>query len=564
MTKYIVGVILVFAILLLIGLILRKRMYDRIDECESWKVDIINRNIAAELSRVRGLNLEGETKEQFENWKEQWELILTKELANVEELLHDSERATEKFNFTKARNYLSKIEVILTKVEKKLDEIIEQLNNLIGTDTENRNQVDNLTPEINALRKQLSQNRFKYEHADMRFEDDFNELDNQLLHYEEIVAKGNYGQAKELLTDLTERFNEIKLEFDEFPELYRLCKQGLPSQLDDLFKGYTEMKESGYSVEHLDFEKEVTGFQTRLIDCVILLETENNHDVKEVANNISERIAEMYEALEEEALAKNYVDSKLVTYKLALQNVSVHFLNTKTEMDALKRTYHFEDEDLDKYLSLEKMIGRLKIKLEKLTIAEQDASKPNTELRAELEAGFIELEEIEVEHNKFKENIQRLRKDETEARMELDKIISEINQTHRRLRGSNIPGIPNFIWTLMDEAEEKNERILDVLSKHPLDITAVQQAISAAKQAVTEATDQTNLMLEQAFLTEHVIQYGNRYRSSFPVLAGKLAEAERLFRNNEYELALEVAAEAVEEVEPGALKKIERFQQVAL
>ncbi len=85
--------------------------------------------------------------------------------------------------------------------------------------------------------------------------------------------------------------------------------------------------------------------------------------------------------------------------------------------------------------------------------------------------------------------------------------------------------------------------------------------LSEAKAAVNEVTEQTDAMLDQARLTEQVIQYANRYRSQDPALAAKLGEAERLFRSYDYELALEQAAKAVEEVEPGSLKRIETFQE---
>ncbi|WBX82271.1 septation ring formation regulator EzrA [Virgibacillus salarius] len=91
---------------------------------------------------------------------------------------------------------------------------------------------------------------------------------------------------------------------------------------------------------------------------------------------------------------------------------------------------------------------------------------------------------------------------------------------------------------------------MKTLEKQPLDMAEVQQALNDAKNAVEYSMEQTDLMLEQAYLTEQVIQYANRYRSQYPLLAAKLAESERLFRNYEYELSLEHAAKAIEEVEP--------------
>src|SRR5699024_10580675 len=102
------------------------------------------------------------------------------------------------------------------------------------------------------------------------------------------------------------------------------------------------------------------------------------------------------------------------------------------------------------------------------------------------------------------------------------------------------------------------------LEQQPLDILEIQQALSSAQEAVNNAIENTDVMLEQASLTEQVIQYANRYRSGHPSLASKLTESEKLFRNAQYELALEQAAEALEDVEPGALKKIGLHKEVSV
>lgn len=560
--KYIIGGILLIIVIAIIALIIRKKMFDSVDEYEDWKVDIINRNIAAELARVRGLNLQGETKEQFEDWKEQWDIIITRDLATVEELLYDAESATESFKFATTKHTLKQIDTLLQEVEEKIKNIMLELNALIDTEATNRTTAEDIAPTLAALRKLLSQNRYKYDAAEVRFEAVFNELDAQLIRYEEVVVEGNYGQAKEILTDLNLRLNDLETEINEFPALYKACKQLLPSKLDDLYTGLQDMKAQGYPVQHLRFDKEISDYQTRLLDCVLALENKGTAVAKEVIPSIEERINEMYDLLENEALAKNYIQSKMPNYRQELEEFQIEFLNTKTEVENLKRTYHFEDSELEKYFALEKMIAKLKVDLNVLIENIEKNANPNSRNRMELEEGFAELTEIEKEHAVFKLSIQNLRKDEIEAQEQLQLIHSEIYKTHRKLRNSNIPGVPNFIWTLIDDANDKNERVLTILNKQPLDVSEVQQALSDARSTVEHAVDQTNMMLEQAHLTEQVIQYANRYRSSNPGLAVALIESERYFRSGEYELALEKSAAAIEEVEPGALKRIEKIQEL--
>src|SRR5690625_7166797 len=91
----------------------------------------------------------------------------------------------------------------------------------------------------------------------------------------------------------------------------------------------------------------------------------------------------------------------------------------------------------------------------------------------------------------------------------------------------------------MEEASNKCKQVLSVIEKQPLDMNKVQHTLEEAKTAVDYLIEQTDMMLDQAYLTEQVIQYANRYRSKVPALAAELSEAENLFRQYDYELALE-------------------------
>src|SRR5690625_4226709 len=107
---YIIGIILVIIALIIVGLIFRKRVYDVVDRQESWKLDILDRDIASQLARIKKLNLSGETQVKFESWKERWEFIVTKELSDIEMVLFDAEEAADRYRFSKANKSLRKSE----------------------------------------------------------------------------------------------------------------------------------------------------------------------------------------------------------------------------------------------------------------------------------------------------------------------------------------------------------------------------------------------------------------------------------------------------------------------
>lgn len=558
--EIIIGIILLVIVLIIISLIMRKRIYDFVDRLESWKLDIMNRNVSAQLTKIKALNLSGETQDRFESWKERWELILSSELPDIEEYLFDAEEAADKFRFSTAKKILRKTEQALQTIEKDIEKILTELDELVESEESSRKEVEYIQPTIKNLRKTIAQNRFQYGKAEVRFEVEIDELSENLDNYHELVDSGNYTEAKELVDSLKLQLEQLQTEIEEFPEIYRACKQDIPSQIDDLYAGIKEMKEEGFRIDHLGFEKELQGYQQRLLDCVKALETGKATDAKTLTSEIVDRIQEMYQLLEKEAIAKNYMESQATSYHKSVLEIAASFEETKSEVETLKQTYYFDDQDMEKYLSLEKSITHLQKVYDEIEIGLEDEKTPHSELRAQLEAGFGQLEELLEKHHDFKVSVYNLRKDEIEAKEKLADIRDQINEINRRLKKSNIPGVPSFIWNSMDTALENCNQVLTVLEKNPLDISEVQQSLSTAKSSVDLLIEQTDVMLDQADLTEQVIQYANRYRSKYPLLAAKLLEAETLFRNFDYEVALEQAARALEEVEPGALKRIEENQ----
>lgn len=560
---YVIGIILLIIILIATGLILRKRVYDEVDRLETWKLDIMNRNVASELSQIKRLNLSGETLTKFESWKERWERIVTKELAAVEEHLLTAEEVADRYRISQAKKITQKTGDILNAIEQEIENILHELNELMESEEASRKEVEQLLPRMKSLRKELIQNRYQYRKAETRFESELDQLDNHLNQYYTHVESGDYTKAANLVKGMKADFESLHSEIEDYPELFNACYKSLPNQLNELSLGIEEMKEEGYRLGHLGYDKEIHSYKERLSDCVDALIEGKTDEVKHTIEEVQERMDEIYELLEKEAIDKNYIESKVPSYEQSLKVITTHFEETKREVQDLKKMYYFDDHDMDHYLSLEKAISKRKDEFKQIMSELEGKSTSHSELRTQLENAFKEIEELQQKHDTFKKNIQNLRKDELEAKEKLANMRQQINDVTRKIKKSNIPGVPDYIWKAIDEAVEKNDNVLAVLERQPLNMVEVKDALSKASTASEHLLEQTEFMLDQAYLTEQVIQYANRYRSRYPELAEQLAESERLFRSYKYELALEQAAKAIEEIEPGALKRIEEFQMIA-
>ncbi|QDP40869.1 septation ring formation regulator EzrA [Radiobacillus deserti] len=557
---YIIGFILLLIALIVIGLILRKRVYDEVDHLENWKMDIMNRNVTSELSRVKDLNLSGETQDKFESWKERWENIVTRELPDIEEYLLDAEEAADRYRISTAKKNLRTVNEILGRIEKNIEQIFAEVDQLMEAEQHTREEIEDIQPRIKDLRKAMIQNRFQYGKAEIRFEVEFDDLDAKLQQYYSLTDSGDYTEAQVVVDDLKEHLEKVEYEMKAFPDIYKSCKQTLPTQIDDLLAGLKDMKEEGYRIEQMGFEKELHKFQERLVASVLELEKGNMTDAIEVSEHIDQRLKEMYQLLEKEALSKNYVEKHFPGYEQLIDESLQDFEETKKEIENLQKTYFFEDSDLESHLSLEKWMQSIRNQFEELKQEMESDKATFVSMRDALETSVKDLEELQVRHAEYKEQIRALRKDELEAKEKVQDMRKQLFDTNRKLKKSNIPGVPSYVWNLLKEASEKLEKVMVNLSKQPLDMGEVQHSLSAAETSVLAVIEQTNLLLEQAELVELVIQYANRYRSQHAILAAKLLEAENMFRNYEYENALEQAVQALKEIDPDAIKRLEQLK----
>lgn len=565
MIEYIIGAILLIITILIILLILRTRIYNQVDAFESWKIDVMNRNVASELSKIKELNLSGETQEKFERWKSRWEKIVAGDLADVEEYLYDAEEAADRFIFPKANKILKLINEILTTAEQEVDKILEELDILLQVEKDSKERLTETSDEVERLKTILSEQRYQFGKADRYYEIMLDEIENQLLLYDEYVESGEYTKAKQHVKEINEKVLQLSEQITQFPAIYQKCRKELPGELYQLTIGIGEMNTDGFRVEPYKYDEEITKHEETLQKCVQALEKGEVNKVTEIATEIESRISEIYQSLEREAIAKNFVESQMDQFMNDIEILFNSFNDTKEEVENLKVTYFFADEYMERLLSLEKRVNKLVSNSSKLAEDLKDEQYTHLQLRERLESNGKLASELSDEMNSFVKNMNNLRKDELNAKDKLEDMRIKLNEINRSLQTGNLPGVPNFLWDRIEESKNKLTKVVESLERQPLDISEVQHALDEANKAVEQCEDETEIIIDQCYLTEQVIQYANKYRSQYPLLSAELSEAERLFREFEYELALEKAARAIEEIEPGALRRIEenhRYRQL--
>lgn len=557
--EYVIGLVIVILGLITYSLVMRKGVYDEVFRLETWKMEIINRPVTEEISRVKGLNLTGQAEEKFESWRQTWDEIVTQELPKVEELLFDAEEAAEKYRFGKAKKINAETNQLLEWIDEQIDTLLAELQELLGSEEQNRVDIEELRQAFKLLKKRLLTERHSYGEAAIHIEDVLKGIEIRFIEVEKATEEGNYFEAREVVLDMKHTLIEIQEKVEVIPDLLTDCQTHIPNQIEDLRSGFSEMEEQGYVLSHLAVEEELMNMESKLPEYEQLLQNGEVTKVHEEITDIKENIEQIYDALEKEVIAKQVLLKNGPLLEPTLEKLREEVAATKEESAFVQMSYQLTEKDLETQHRLEKELQQSLKKHQDILDRLEDNSLPASKLRHDLEELSKKIDEIKETHKQFQEMLHTLRKDEREAKQQLHDMHRKLLEANRLVRKSKLPGIPKSFWSQIASAADSLQTVEDKLEEKPLDMSTIRGYLKDASSNVNTVYTEITEMLAKAELAEKVIQYGNRYRSKHPFVAAKLIEAEEFFRACRYDAAYETAIATLEEIDPDVLQKVNHF-----
>lgn len=546
------------------GYFIKKKFYKEIDRLEALKMDIMNRPILDELSKVKQLKMNGETEEMFENWRSEWDAIITSHMPDVEELLFDAEEYVDKYRFKRSKGVQHQIALKLHKVEETINEILNELNELVGSEEKNRVEVVEMKEKYRQLKKSLLAHRHNYGKAANKLEFHLEEVMNILEKYEEETGNGNYLNARELVLSVKAKLDELTSKMEKLPGLLLESGSAMSSQLTELKDGYQGMVEQGYKLGHIQFNEEFSRLESQLQSFKEQLENAEVEAVEQGMNELRDSLNILYDLLEKEVLSKQYVQKNQEKLKEMITNAEYENNKLQAETIMVQQSYHLTENEMEAQRKMEKQIQQISKRYDLLNLKIQDNDTANSLIGEEMEAVDAQLKELIEEQKAFSRKLQALRKDEIEAKEALADLKRKMFETTRMISKSNIPGLPQEFKGIIEEARVCVNDVQRKLEEKPLDVSAVYVFLEKAVEHTNKVYETAKELIENMYLAEKVIQYGNRYRSSHASVAESLKEAELKFHHFEYQEALEIAASAIEKVDPGSMKKLEANMEEVL
>ncbi|GKW46685.1 septation ring formation regulator EzrA [Planococcus sp. NCCP-2050] len=557
MMKYIIIAVIILLAAITVGFLFRKKHSAEIERLEQLKLQIQNKPILEELTKVKQLNMNGQTEEMFERWRNIWTEVMDVHIPKIDASLFDAEDAIDRFKFGKASSIEKDIEARIENVDQQMNDILVELEELIGSEEKNRSEMDLMKEQYRQARKNLLAHQHSYGAAAGPLEKKLESFTPLFNEYDELTEQGNYLEAREIVMNLAVEGDYVFSLIDDIPPLLTDVQSKIPSYINELRSGQREMESQSYYLNHLELTDQLNAMEDELAVLKQNIAELNIAEAKEEAELMKDKIDSFYELLEKEVKAKHYVDQYKVETGRQLEIVSRETNAMAEECAIVQQSYKIPESEASIPIDCLDKLEELQRRFDLLESRTGEAQSAYSSLEEELAYIREELTRIDITQNDFSNSLRSLRIDENAARKKLENLKRQLQETDRMLHKANMPGIPEEMDVRLEEAEEHLFVAMQGLQEVPLNMKLVDNYLVKAEKCIDEVDDKATEMVENVQLIERIIQYGNRYRKTNPQMNAKLMEAEESFRQLRYTKALEEAATAVENFEPGSMKRIE-------
>ncbi|HDB5842136.1 TPA: septation ring formation regulator EzrA [Staphylococcus aureus] len=558
MVLYIILAIIVI-ILIAVGVLfyLRSNKRQIIEKAIERKNEIETLPFDQNLAQLSKLNLKGETKTKYDAMKKDNVESTNKYLAPVEEKIHNAEALLDKFSFNASQCEIDDANELMDSYEQSYQQQLEDVNEIIALYKDNDELYDKCKVDYREMKRDVLANRHQFGETASLLETEIEKFEPRLEQYEVLKADGNYVQAHNHIAALNEQMKQLRSYMEEIPELIRETQKELPGQFQDLKYGCRDLKVEGYDLDHVKVDSTLQSLKTELSFVEPLISRLELEEANDKLANINDKLDDMYDLIEHEVKAKNDVEETkdIITDNLFKAKDMNYTL--QTEIEYVRENYYINESDAQSVRQFENEIQSLISVYDDILKEMSKSAVRYSEVQDNLQYLEDHVTVINDKQEKLQNHLIQLREDEAEAEDNLLRVQSKKEEVYRRLLASNLTSVPERFIIMKNEIDHEVRDVNEQFSERPIHVKQLKDKVSKIVIQMNTFEDEANDVLVNAVYAEKLIQYGNRYRKDYSNVDKSLNEAERLFKNNRYKRAIEIAEQALESVEPGVTKHIE-------
>ena len=228
------------------------------------------------------------------------------------------------------------------------------------------------------------------------------------------------------------------------------------------------------------------------------------------------------------------------------------------QIDDIKVTYDLTEEEINRFSTLNRNLEVINDDFKRLLEHGKSKTFAYSKLMDELEGLGVKLSRLQDDLDYQLKSITSMQDDEYRAKEQLSTIEELLHKAKMKLKDYKLPVIPSSYYVELKEAQDAIREIVKELEKKPIVIKILNIRVDTARDLVFKIYNKTNDMIKISNLSEKMILYGNRYRSTSPEVDQGLEQATALFYKGQYEKSLEKSIQTIQLIEENPFEKLSK------
>ena len=560
MSNGLIVLIIVIAVLLIVAYItavlLRKRNDALLAKLEDRKEELYNLPVNDEVEAVKNMHLIGQSQVAFREWNQKWVDLSLNSFADIENNLFETEGYNNSFRFLKAKHGIDKIESQIDLIEEDITAIRNALAELEKQESKNSGRVLHALDLFEKLQVSVANDTESYGSALPEIEKQLEKIQSEFSQFVTLNSSGDPVEAAEILDKTEDHILALTHIVEKIPELVSELDQKLPEQLEDLESGHRKLLESGYHFIETDIESRFQQLHTSLkrnSENIASLELDN---AQYENTQIQEEMDALYDMFNREIKSHKVVIKLVNSLPGYLGHTKENNQNLLTEIARLSKLYLLTESDTNHVRRLQSELSSLDDVVLEAIEDSSERKQAYSVLQENLETIQKRVKEIEDEQLVLSEKLAKIEKDDANARQKVNIYINKLHTIKRYMEKRNLPGIPRSFLTTFFTASDNTEALVAELEQYRVNIESVNRMLEILTNDMNELENETYRIVENATLTEQLLQYSNRYRSFDEGVQTAFNRALEIFENEfDYQASFEEISQALDVVEPGVTNR---------
>lgn len=556
-TFFIICVALIIGVLNFIQNKKNKKIKRSLEELEIEKNKLATSQIVPELAKVESFLNNEKLEALYNEWTNRLAQIRDIQIPRLSDMIMEAEYSLSQMDYKSTTYKIAKLEMELYKVRTNSEFLLGEIKELTSSEERSRTIITGYKARYRTLYENYTSKKNEYGQYQEPIDTEFEVIAKRFEDFESIMDNNEYTEVNKILEIIDNLLEHMAVVIEEVPSIELMTTSILPKKIGEVKNTYTKMEKDGYPLDYLNVEYNINEADKKITEIV--------NKTKEL--NMSESLVELkvlldyfdslFEDFEKEKIARNTYEEKLKVFNVKLNKINEIVSDIFEQLEEITNVYNLSE---DHIVSL----NEIKTSLEKINTnykVLKDHTQHNntfayTKLVHEVEGLLLELSRNETILDEVLDAIGNMHDDEVRARQQLEEIRVVLKESKNHMRDYNLPVVPDYYYTELNEANLAIKEIIKELDKKPITISVLNTRVDTARDLVLKLYTKSKELIKNAAFAEMAIVYGNRYRSSYDDVNKYLNYSEQLFKNGEYKKSLSCTINSLNKIEPGIYDKL--------